>query len=535
MRSGCAFIGALLLAAAALPQTFDLEKALALPVSPGAIALLIEHTGDDRVRARLAEHLQDGRSEVRAAAARVIHAASVQALVPNVTEALGTEADADAATEMVMAVTGHAESERVVLDAARRLRIESIAASALAAGGGIRALEYLDVLRESEPRLPLAPVLRIASRDDLAALTPVAAKALREPDLVLWKAYLEAARESNQEVSGGLLSVGVALEDLNSATLWHALASGAKLSVPPETVLDGEEEFLVELLARREGRKPRESKPWIAARAAGDETLFREIREPRFNNVLLILTKNERRALSSQIRKDAKALDSWYERATGEKANESPEERRETTAMLKTISDFPDGFVASLLDTTGCKPMTMIGIQNAEVQFSLTGRPVRVRFNPIAIESIECHDASRALILNSIITPRALSPKASWDSLLVLVEPDFFRCLSEVASASSGLEAVRVGRDLEAPKKIADFSPVYPPSARQSRVQGLVVLESVITTSGCVRGLRAVQSPDTRLALASIVAVSHWRYEPTRLNGVPVPIVMTVTVNFALN
>lgn len=34
---------------------------------------------------------------------------------------------------------------------------------------------------------------------------------------------------------------------------------------------------------------------------------------------------------------------------------------------------------------------------------------------------------------------------------------------------------------------------------------------------------------------AAVEAVRQWVYEPTRLNGVPVPVLMTVTVNFRLN
>ena len=85
------------------------------------------------------------------------------------------------------------------------------------------------------------------------------------------------------------------------------------------------------------------------------------------------------------------------------------------------------------------------------------------------------------------------------------------------------------------PAKVADFAPVYPPSARASRISGTVVLESLISPSGCVRGLRSIQSPDSRLALASIVAVSRWRYEPSLLEGVPIAVTMTITVGFSLS
>ena len=40
-------------------------------------------------------------------------------------------------------------------------------------------------------------------------------------------------------------------------------------------------------------------------------------------------------------------------------------------------------------------------------------------------------------------------------------------------------------------------------------------------------------APD--LDLQALRAVTQWRYTPTLLNGVPVPVIMTVTVHFKLN
>jgi TonB family protein len=467
----------------------------------------------------------------------VIHAASVQALVSSVTEALARETDSDAATEMVMAVAGDAESEAVVLEAARRLGIARIAAPALAAGAGLRALEHLDRLRELDSDLPLTSFLRIASRDRLEALGPRVARALRERDPALWKAYLEAARKSNQEVSGGLLSVGITIEALKSATLFHALASGARVAVPPESVLDGEETFLVELLARREGRKPHESKAWIASRAAGEETPLNDTREPRFDKVLLLLTKNERRALSSQIRRDPESLDVWYERAKkaeGEVVQtEGPIAR---TAAMRTVSDFPDGFVASILDVTGCAPEAVIGIEAAEVDYSLAGRPERVLFNPFPFEVQSCSAASRALVLTSVVPPHSLSAKEDWSTLLVLLEPGFLSCLSEPRPRSwiDGRAGAHAGDAIKQLNKVREMAPVYPPTSLAAGIQGDVVLDAMVTTSGCVRAIQTLRSPDSRLALASVVAVSGWRYEPPRLEGKPVPMVMEFTVSFRL-
>jgi len=92
---------------------------------------------------------------------------------------------------------------------------------------------------------------------------------------------------------------------------------------------------------------------------------------------------------------------------------------------------------------------------------------------------------------------------------------------------------VRVGGNIKAPRKVKDAAPSYPDIAKQARVQGVVILEAIIDPAGNVTNVRVLRSIPL-LDQSAIAAVKQWKYEPTMLNGVPVPIVMTVTVNFAL-
>jgi protein TonB len=94
-------------------------------------------------------------------------------------------------------------------------------------------------------------------------------------------------------------------------------------------------------------------------------------------------------------------------------------------------------------------------------------------------------------------------------------------------------EPVRVGGDIRPPNKIKDVAPKYPDIAKQARVQGIVILEAIIDPTGNVTNVRVLRSIPL-LDQSAIDAVRQWKYEPTLLNGVPVPIVMTVTVNFTL-
>ena len=90
---------------------------------------------------------------------------------------------------------------------------------------------------------------------------------------------------------------------------------------------------------------------------------------------------------------------------------------------------------------------------------------------------------------------------------------------------------VRVGGEIRQPRRTHHVIPDYPEIARQARVTGIVILEAVIDATGRVVNVRVLRSVPM-LDQAAINAVRKWRYEPTRLNGVPVPIVMTVTVQF---
>jgi protein TonB len=94
--------------------------------------------------------------------------------------------------------------------------------------------------------------------------------------------------------------------------------------------------------------------------------------------------------------------------------------------------------------------------------------------------------------------------------------------------------AVRVGGQIKEPKKLKNVAPAYPDIAKQARVQGVVILECTISPQGKVTDVKVLRGIPL-LDAAAIEAVKQWVYSPTLLNGVPVPVIMTVTVNFRLS
>jgi len=95
-------------------------------------------------------------------------------------------------------------------------------------------------------------------------------------------------------------------------------------------------------------------------------------------------------------------------------------------------------------------------------------------------------------------------------------------------------QAIRVGGQIKEPKKLKHVAPTYPEIAKQARVQGVVILECTISPQGKVTDVKILRGIPL-LDQAAVSAVRQWVYTPTLLNGVPVPVIMTVTVNFKLS
>jgi len=92
---------------------------------------------------------------------------------------------------------------------------------------------------------------------------------------------------------------------------------------------------------------------------------------------------------------------------------------------------------------------------------------------------------------------------------------------------------IRAAQLPEVPRKIVDVHPVYPDVARIAHIEGTVVLEAVVDTSGRVTQLRVLRSVPL-LDQAAFDAVRQWRYTPSTYGGRPVSVLMTVTVRFTL-
>lgn len=101
--------------------------------------------------------------------------------------------------------------------------------------------------------------------------------------------------------------------------------------------------------------------------------------------------------------------------------------------------------------------------------------------------------------------------------------------------AVSSAQRIRVGGNVQATKLLRQVKPAYPESAQSQGIEGTVLLNAVIGTDGNLLSLVVMNRlADPDLAAAALDAVKQWHYQPTLLNGAPVEVVTTITVNFKL-
>jgi TonB family protein len=101
------------------------------------------------------------------------------------------------------------------------------------------------------------------------------------------------------------------------------------------------------------------------------------------------------------------------------------------------------------------------------------------------------------------------------------------------ASGTPRPQRVRVSEGVSTGLIVSKVPPIYPPLARNARIQGSVVIKAEINQTGDVESVELV-SGHPMLAPAALDAVKQWKYRPYMLNGNAVAVETQVVVNFTL-
>ncbi len=133
------------------------------------------------------------------------------------------------------------------------------------------------------------------------------------------------------------------------------------------------------------------------------------------------------------------------------------------------------------------------------------------------------------------VAAKAAADKAAADAVAGKEKADTVAAKEKAAAAAKAkakmVAPLRVGGQIKTPVKIKDVKPIYPAIARSAGVTGAVTIEATIGPDGKVIDAKVVRSIPL-LDQAALDAVQQWEYTPTLLNGVPVPVLVTVTINF---
>lgn len=129
-----------------------------------------------------------------------------------------------------------------------------------------------------------------------------------------------------------------------------------------------------------------------------------------------------------------------------------------------------------------------------------------------------------------------MQSNATWNIGVVFEEIQVLgKRLPSNASPVRTPQRIRVSGQVQATKLLQMVKPAYPAAAQTAGIEGTVLLQATIGVDGTPLSITAMsKTTPEELVQAAMEAVRQWRYEPTRLNGVPVEVVTVIAVSFRL-
>ncbi len=128
--------------------------------------------------------------------------------------------------------------------------------------------------------------------------------------------------------------------------------------------------------------------------------------------------------------------------------------------------------------------------------------------------------------------PRIFNSSSSRNVDRPIVQPD--EMPSNNLSSADATRIVQVDASTMKANLVASWVPIYPEAAKQNRVAGHVVMQAIISKDGTVRSVHVTEG-DSRLRAAAVEAVYRWRYRPYVVDGQPVEVATTITVDISPN
>jgi TonB family protein len=217
------------------------------------------------------------------------------------------------------------------------------------------------------------------------------------------------------------------------------------------------------------------------------------------------------------------------ERADRERSGLQP---RFPPSGLFTLGGLPPGYATAVLTETGCHPKKDL-VATIEIVYGADGRPRSLGPLKGDLET-GCRESITVLGASSLAPDWLVVPAGKPIGLVMLLDPESLACADDSPTRRRSKRVRSVG-PTHPPKKVRDAAPAYPPEAAHMDGSGVVVVEAMISPEGCVAGQRLVSAGYPGFVWPAMRAISRWRYEPTVVDGHPVPVLMMATVNFRRN
>jgi protein TonB len=152
--------------------------------------------------------------------------------------------------------------------------------------------------------------------------------------------------------------------------------------------------------------------------------------------------------------------------------------------------------------------------------------------------SSACMEAAQILFTTYVPSQETIRGDGQRALLMLPFDSDFVAC-HDVPLVAGSATALSMGLwkrrgEIRPPKPTRERKPIYSAQALAEGVTGEVRVESVLTTTGCVRSMRVIGSLHPHLDWAAIRALTAWRFTPATRNGQPVPIIVRVLINFTM-
>jgi TonB family protein len=200
-------------------------------------------------------------------------------------------------------------------------------------------------------------------------------------------------------------------------------------------------------------------------------------------------------------------------------------------SATRTLTPFAPSAIGATFTAAQCVP-NADGIAEASLTYAADGAPQRIEVVSAGL-SKPCLAAWTALVRTAVAADEDPVMPDQPQAIVLPLNETFLSCVASDTRAARSTPLPADGGRIQEPRKLKDVKPAYPAAAQSRRIQGVIVVEAVISPTGCVSSARVLRSIPL-LDSPAVAAVSGWLFTPTLLGGSPVPVIMTVTVNFTL-